>query len=223
MGHKLIFSRKFDANSNLLRFKVRLVAQGFSQRPGEDFDQTYAPVLDITTFRYLLALAVHFGLEISLMDVVIAYLYGNLDMLLYISPPPYFLPKLPTPAPGKFLGLRICKALYDLKQADRMWYHLLRDFLVSHGFLHDPTLACTFTLTQNSQYLIVAVYVEDINLSGSPVLCKHTETLFTTQFDMKLLGNTSFCLGLQVHHFPNDVLLHQQSYTRKLLKFFNMD
>ena len=170
-----------------------------------------------------MAFAVHFRLEIFLMDVVTAYLYGNLDMLLYISPPPDFLPKLPTPSPGRFLGLRICKALYGLKQAGRMWYHLLRDFLISHGFSHDPTLPCIFTLTQNSQYLIVAVYVDDLNLIGSPALCKHTEALLTAQFDMKLLGKTSFCLGLQIQHFPNGVLLHQQSYTRKLLKFFNMD
>ena len=105
VGHKLIFSRKFDANGKLLRFKVRLVAQGFSQRPGEDFDQTYALVLNITSFRYLLAFAIHFKLKIFLMDVVTTYLYGNLDMLLYISPPSDFMPKLPTPSPGKFLGL----------------------------------------------------------------------------------------------------------------------
>jgi hypothetical protein len=128
IGHKLIFSRKFDANGKLLRHKARLVAQGFSQRRGEDFNLTYSPILDITAFRYLLALAVHFKLEIFLMDVVTAYLYENLDILLYISPPPDFLPRLLAPSPGKFLGLRICKALYGLKQAGRMWYHLLQDF-----------------------------------------------------------------------------------------------
>ena len=104
-----------------------------------------------------------------------------------------------------------------------MWYHLLRNFLISHGFLHDPTLPCIFTLTQKSEYLIVAVYVDDLNLIGSPTLYKHTETLLTAQFDMKLLGKTSFCLGLQIQHFPDGVLLHQQSYTCKILKFFNMD
>ena len=146
VGYKLIFSRIFDTNGKLLRFKVHLVAQGFSQRPGEDFDQTYSPVLDITSFRYLLAFAVHFGGEIFLMDVITSYLYGNLDMLLYISPPPDFLPRLPTPSPEKFLHLRICKALYGLKEAGKMWYHVLQEFLISHGFLYDPALPCIFTL-----------------------------------------------------------------------------
>jgi hypothetical protein len=117
VGHKLIFSRKFNANGKLLRHKVRLVAQGFSQRPGEDFDHTYSPVLDISALRYLLALAVHFKPEIFLMNVVTAYLYGNLDMLFYISPLPDFLPRLLVPSPSRFLGLRICKTLYGLKQA----------------------------------------------------------------------------------------------------------
>ena len=223
IGHKLIFSKKFDEHGNLIRFKVRLVAQGFSQKPGEDFDQTYAPVLDITTFRYLLAFATQFKLQIYLMDVVTAYLYGKLDMKLHIAPPPDYLPELPTPLPGRFLGLQICKALYGLKQAGRMWYHLLRGFLVEHGFLHDPALPCIFTLNQGSEFVIVAVYVDDLNLIGSPALCKHAESLLTAKFDMKLLGRTSYCLGLQVQHFPGGVLLHQQTYTKKLLKFFNMD
>ena len=64
VGHKLIFSRKFDAHGKLIKFKVRLVAKDFSQRPEEDFGQTYSSVLDITSLRYMLALAVHFGLEI---------------------------------------------------------------------------------------------------------------------------------------------------------------
>ena len=223
VGHKLIFSRKFDADGNLIKYKACLVAQGFLQRPGEDFDQTYSPVLDITTFRYLLAFAIHFGLEINLMDVVTAYLYGNLDMVLYISPPPDFLPKLPVPLPGRFLGLRIRKALYGLRQGGRMWYHLLRDFLISLGFIHDPALPCIFTLYQNSEYLIVAVYVDDLNLIGSTSLCKHVESLLTAQFDMKLLGKTSYCLGLQIQHFSHGILLHQQAYTRKVLKHFHMD
>jgi hypothetical protein len=65
--------------------------------------------------------------------------------------------------------------------------------------------------------------VDDLNLIGSPALCKHAETLLTIQFDMKLLGKTSYCLGLQVHHFPGGVLLHQQAYVRKLLKHFQMN
>lgn len=71
--------------------------------------------------------------------------------------------------------------------------------------------------------MIVTVYIDDLHLIGTSKLCKHVEKLLTAQFDMKLLGKTSFCLGLQIQHFPHGVLLHQQAYTRKLLQHFHMD
>ena len=133
IGHKLIFTRKLDSQGRVLRYKVRLVAQGFTQRPGIDYDQTYSPIMDIVSFRYLLALAVQFSLKIYLLDVVTAYLYGNLDTKLHLTPPPGFLKSIPNPKPGKFTGLRICKALYGLKQSGRAWYHHLCHFLISQG------------------------------------------------------------------------------------------
>lgn len=127
-----------------------------------------------------MTLAIYFSLEIFLMDVMIAYVYENMDIPIYISPPPDFLPKLPTPTSGKFLSLKISKVLYGLKQIGRMWYHLLRDFLISHGFIHDPALPCIFTLLQNEGYVIVIVYVDSLNLIGTPSLCKYAEKLLTT-------------------------------------------
>jgi hypothetical protein len=70
IGHKLIFTRKLDSQGRVLRYKVRLVAQGFTQRPGIDYDQTYSPVMDTVSFWYLLALSVQLQLKIYLLDVV---------------------------------------------------------------------------------------------------------------------------------------------------------
>ena len=70
-----------------MRYKARLVAQGFSQRPGIDYEETYSPVMDATTFRYLIYLAVSEGLDMRLMDVVTAYLYGSLDTNVYMKIP----------------------------------------------------------------------------------------------------------------------------------------
>jgi len=224
IGHRLIFSRKYDANGVVTRYKVRLVAQGFSQRPGVDFDQTYSPVMDTISFRFLLALTVQLSLHIFLLDVVTAYLHGVLDTKLFIVPPPGFLKNLPTAVPGRHTGLQILKALYGLKQAGRTWYHHLCNFLVSKGFVHNPTLPCIFTLSNTLGFVIVAVYVDDLNVIGVPELCKYTQELLVQQFDMKILGKTSYCLGLQIQHFNDgSMLLHQQSYVQKLLKNFSMD
>ena len=70
-----------------MRYKARLVAQGFSQRPGIDYDETYSPVMDTITFRFLISMAVSERLEIRLMDVVTAYLYGLLDFDIFIKIP----------------------------------------------------------------------------------------------------------------------------------------
>ena len=99
IGHMLIFTRKYDANKKVTRYKVRLVAQGFSQRPGIDFDKTYSPVMDTISFRFLLALTVQLSLHIFLLYVVTAYLHGVLDTKLFIVPPPGVLKNLPTAAP----------------------------------------------------------------------------------------------------------------------------
>ena len=118
-GHKLIFTRKLDASGNIPIYKVCLVAQGFSQRPGVDFDQTYSPVMDTISFRFLLALTFQLSLHIYLLDVVTTYLHGVLDTKLFIVPPPGFLRDGPAAQPGKHTCLQIMKALYGFKQAGR--------------------------------------------------------------------------------------------------------
>ena len=224
IGHRLIFTRKRDENGHVLRFKVRLVAQGYIQKPGIDFEQTYSPVMDSTSFRYLLSLAVQLTLETRLLDVVTAYLYGDLETELYIKPPPEFLPNLAPALPRRFPGLRIRKALYGLKQAGRAWYHHLKTFLTSHGFTTHLALPCVFVLKDSTGFVILAVYVDDLNSIGTPELSKYVEELLTKQFEMKVLGRTSYCIGLQVKHYADgSLLLHQQTYTRKLLRTFNME
>ena len=74
VGYRWVFVRKKNEKNDILRYKARLVAQGFSQRPGIDYEETYAPVMDATTFRFLLSLSILEGLQINLMDVVTAYL-----------------------------------------------------------------------------------------------------------------------------------------------------
>ena len=84
--HKWVFVRKRNKKNEVLRYKAHLVAQGFSQRPEIDYEETYSPVMDVITFRYLIGLVVSEKLNMQLMDVVIAYLYGDRCGNLYESP-----------------------------------------------------------------------------------------------------------------------------------------
>ena len=110
-----------------MRYKARLVAQGFSQRPGIDYEETYSPVMDAITFRYLISLAVSEGLDMSLMDVVTEYLYGSLDANVYTKIPKRFtLPEAMNSKPWSMNSIKLQRSLYGLKQSDRMWYNRLR-------------------------------------------------------------------------------------------------
>ena len=84
VGYKWVFIRKCNENNEIMRYKARLVAEGFLQRPGIDNEETYSPMMDPITFHFLISLAVSKGLDMCLMDVIIAYLYGSIDNDIYI-------------------------------------------------------------------------------------------------------------------------------------------
>lgn len=195
IGHMLIFIRKFDARGTVRRYKIRLVAHGFSRRPEIDFDQIYFHVMDTISFIFLLALKIQLPLYIYLLDVVTTYLHGVLNTKLFIVLPPGFLRTVPAAIPGKHTGLQIMKAFYGLKQAGRTWYHHLCNYLISKAFVYNPTLPCIFTSTNKIGFVIVTVYLDNLNVIGMPDLCKYTQDLLVQHFDMKILGQTTYCLG----------------------------
>ena len=120
---------KINERNKIVRYKARLVAQGFSQRPGVDYEETYPPVMGAITFRYLIGLAVHENLEIHLMDVVTAYLYGSLDNEIYMKVPEG-LKMLEAYNSREMYSIRLQKSLYGLKQSGRMWYNRLSEYLI---------------------------------------------------------------------------------------------
>jgi len=93
VGYKWVFVRKRNEKGEITRYKTQLVAQGFFQRARIDYEETYSPMMDATTFRYLISLAMKENLDLCLMDVVTAYLYGSLDSDIYMKLPKGF--KLP--------------------------------------------------------------------------------------------------------------------------------
>jgi hypothetical protein len=113
IGFKWVFIRKRNKNNEVVKYKVRLIAQGFTQRPDIDFNETYSPVMNGITFRYLISLAIQNYLSLQLMDVVTAYLYGSLDSDIYmkVSDGIHVL---------NMYCIKLVKSLYGLKQSRRM-------------------------------------------------------------------------------------------------------
>ena len=222
VGYKWVFVRKRNEKGEVVRYKARLVAQGFSQRPGIDYEETYSPVVDATTLRFLISLAVREGLDMRLMDVVTAYLYGPLDNEIYMKIPDGIELKNKESSREQHC-IRLNKSLYGLKQSGRMWYNRLSEYLLKEGYKNDQICPCIFIKKFNKGFVIIAVYVDDLNILGTSGEISQTVEYLKKEFEMKDLGKTKFCLGLQLEYMKDGILVHQKTYTEKVLKRFNMD
>jgi Reverse transcriptase (RNA-dependent DNA polymerase)/GAG-pre-integrase domain/Integrase core domain len=224
VGYKWVFVRKRNEKNEVTRYKGRLVAQGFSQRPGIDYEETYSPVVDATTLRFLVGLTAANGIQMRLMDVVTAYLYGSLDSEIYMKVPEGIkLPKSLQSVNRDLCSIRLMRSLYGLKQSGRMWYKRLCEYLLKEGYKNDPISPCVFIKRTKSGFSIVAVYVDDLNIVGTPDDIENTAKYLMKEFEMKDLGRTKYCLGLQMEHLKDGIFVHQSNYTEKILKRFYMD
>jgi hypothetical protein len=133
---KWVYKLKTKADGSIERYKARLVARGFQQSHGRDYEETFAPVAHMTTVRTLIAVAASRSWKISQMDVKNAFLHGDLQENVYMHPPPGV--QLP---PGHVCHLK--RALYGLKQAPRAWFARFSSVVIAAGFTpsdHDPAL-----------------------------------------------------------------------------------
>ncbi|GJU03439.1 retrotransposon protein, putative, unclassified [Tanacetum coccineum] len=156
-----------DELGQILKNKARLVARGYCQEDGINFEESFAPVARHDAIRIFLAYAAHMNMIVYQMDVKTAFLNGILREEVYVSQPDGFVDQ---DNPNHVYKLK--KALYGLKQAPRVWYDLLSMFLLSQEFSKgtvDPTL---FIRRQDKDILLVQIYVDDIIfVSTTPELC----------------------------------------------------
>jgi hypothetical protein len=195
IGFKWVFIRKRNENNDVLRYKVRLVAQGFTQRPSIDFNETYSPVMNEITFRYLISLAIQNHISLQLMDVMTAYLYGLLDSNIYMKVP-NGIPVPNTHANRNMYYVKLIKSLYGLKQLGRMWYNRLKEFLLNKGYSSNDDCSCVFIRKSTTGFCIISVYVDDLNIIGYTKDIDESRGHLKTEFKMKDLGRTKFYLGL---------------------------
>ena len=104
-----------------------------------------------------------------------------------------------------------------------MWYNRLKEFLLQKGFSNNDDCPCVFIKKSLSGFCIISVYVDDLNIIGSTQDIDEARNHLRTEFEMKDLGKTKFCLGFQLEHLPSGILVHQSAYIQKILQKFNMD
>jgi hypothetical protein len=150
IGTKWLWKNKEGENGEVVRNKSRLVALGYSQKEGIDYEETFAPIACLEAIRILLAFSVAKGFKLYQMDVKSAFLNGFLEEEVYVRQAPGFES---VEFPHKVYRLR--KALYGLKQAPCAWYGRLRGFLFSKGFEMGKVDKTLFLLRQGNDILIV--------------------------------------------------------------------
>nr|GEU47982.1 hypothetical protein [Tanacetum cinerariifolium] len=164
---KWIYKVKLDELGGILKNKARLVAHGYRQYEGINFEESFAHVARLEAIRIFLAFAAHMNMVIYQMDVKTAFLNGNLWEEVYVSQPDGFVD------PGNPNHVyKLKKDLYGLKQAPCAWYDMLSSFLISQDFSKgsvDPTL---FIRRNGNDLILVQIYVDDIMFAAStPELC----------------------------------------------------
>lgn len=157
-----MFKKKDDG-----RYRARLVSKGYTQIEGLDYDQIYAPVMTIETFRIIFSLAAAWGLVYLIgANVKTAYLNGELDVDIFMEIPDGILKDLlqnNLNRRNRRLALKLQKALYGLKQSGHAWYH--KQLLLKLGFTQTRLDPCLYLDPQGQ--ILIAVYVDDILYAGA--------------------------------------------------------
>ncbi|KAG8485609.1 hypothetical protein CXB51_018990 [Gossypium anomalum] len=216
VGCKWLFKVKTRADGTVERYKARLVAKGFSQNTGLDYQDTFSPVVRVTTICTVLVIPVMKNWSLRQVDVNNAILNGELAEDIYMEQPPGFEESGPN---GEKLVCKLNKALYGLRQAPRAWFQTLRQYLIDQlGFRTAKTDPSLFIRAASDSILLLIVYVDDIVLTGSSnAKIDRVVQLLHTKFALKDMGPLNFFLGITVERSFKGLVLSQQKYVREIL------
>ncbi|KAJ9550472.1 hypothetical protein OSB04_014517 [Centaurea solstitialis] len=216
---KWIFKNKKDEDNIVVRNKARLVAKGYRQQEGIDYNETFAPVARIEAIRMFLAYAAHKDFTVYQMDVKTTFLNGVLKEEVYVSQPEGFVDQ---DHPDHVYILD--KALYGLKQAPRAWYDSLSQFLVESGYSKGKIDNTLFIKREGEHIMLVQIYVDDIIFGSTcPNFCDTFSKLMMTRYEMSMMGELNFFLGLQVKQLSAGIFINQAKYIKDILKKYNLE
>jgi histone deacetylase 1/2 len=210
---KWVFKIKRNADGTIDRYKGRLVAKGYRQRYGIDYEDTFSPVVKIATVRLVLSIAVSKGWCLRQLDVQNAFLHGILEEEVYMRQPPGFEDEN-----KPHYVCKLDKALYGLKQAPRAWYSRLSLKLLELSFKSSKSDTSLFIYSKNGVTIFMLIYVDDIIVTSS---CQDAVTTLLkdlrADFALKDLGNLSYFLGIEVNSRQGGIVLSQEKYASDLL------
>jgi len=202
VGSKWVFKAKKDASGSVVRYKARLVAQGYSQVPGVDYFDTYAPVAKLSSIRTVLAIANRHQMELHQVDIKGTYLNGDLTdaEVIYMKPPPGYAPK--------DLGarvLRLRRTLYGLKQSGRRWYQKLCEIMMKGmGYARCNVDMSVFYWQRGKDLVIMLVNVDDCSIAATSIrLISDLKRGIAKHVEITDLGELHWLLGIEIRIYPH--------------------
>ncbi|GJX44487.1 retrovirus-related pol polyprotein from transposon TNT 1-94 [Tanacetum coccineum] len=183
------------------------------------FKESFAPVARMEAIRIFLAYAAYKSFTVFQMDVKPTFLHGTLKEDVYVCQPEGFID---ADHPSHVYKLK--KALYGLKQAPRAWYDELSKFLLQNHFFKGTIDLTLFVRCFDDDILVVQVYVDDIIFGSThPRYTQLFSDLMKSRFEMSMMGEMTFFLGLQVNQSPRGIFINQSIYVLEILKKYGME
>ena len=226
VGSRWVFKLKHNSDGSVERYKARLVAQGYSQSEGVDYQEVFSPVVRYSTVRSLLAVANIYDWEIHQMDVKTAFLQGDLEEEIYMRQPDGYIDN---DKPNQVCKLK--KSIYGLKQAARCWNSAIDSHLKSNGYKNSGADPCVYikSVRQSNgkiDFVILAIWVDDILMfSDNSDMLTDEKVSLSSRFKVEDLDEMHYILGMCVKRDRKSrtLPLSQPKYLEGILKRFNMD
>ena len=222
VGSKWVFKMKYGADGKVERYKARLVAQGYSQEEGIDYNEVFAPVARYSSIRTVLAIANQMNLEVHQMDVRSAFLNGNLEEDIYMAQPEGYIDEN---KPNMVCKLK--KSLYGLKQSARCWNDVIDNYLLSDGYKRCVADPCIYTKVfkkgNKNILMLIAIYVDDTVLASNDTNTLNNEKRkLSERFEMDDRGEIHHLLGMRIQRDRKSRILtiDQSLYLEKVLDKF---
>lgn len=217
IGCKWVFKKKQNTEIQKPKYKARLVAQGFSQKYGIDYDEVFAPVVRAETLRLLLTIAGKRRLKIYHYDAKTAFLNGELKETIFMKQPEGY-----AIAGKEHLVCNLMKSLYGLKQAAKVWNEKLHRTIISLGFKQSTSDPCLYSKQTKNEVQYMIVYVDDILIASSNTqeICE-TASGLERKFELTQLGELEHYLGINVQKDSEGIYsINQEQYIDKIIERF---
>ncbi|KAE8261460.1 hypothetical protein A4X09_0g7660, partial [Tilletia walkeri] len=209
VSSRWIYKRKTNSEGQIVKYKARVVARGFSQKPGLDYEETHAPTPALTALRVFVAIAIRYSLVVHQMDVEAAFLNSEIDVELYMEPPEGF------EMPKGCNTLRIRRGLYGFKQSARLWWKAAHEFIISMGFEQLATEWCIYVRKGKDGPTYLLLYVDDMLVAGpNQKEVDEVKSALKNKWRMTDLGPAAWVLGISMERMEHGVLLSQSAYIR---------